>query len=134
MRIIKDTITQLPGEGYQTLQIPSLEFGPAVPVDYEEVPDEYVMILHGNRPACGKESGFLFLSPAGYQRYREDIIAAYNASGRQRSTIPFDEFASTFFNGVLESSVKHADTLARKSAQAAEAVSKLREQLGQTRG
>lgn len=79
MRIVKGTITSLAARGDITLQVPDAWIGSAPAM--EEVPDEWFMRVKcegkGVRPCVGKESGFLYLSRAGWEANKERIKEAF---------------------------------------------------------
>lgn len=115
MKILKDVITHLAGQCRITLQVPdmAISFQNAPKgVKYDELPDEWFVYLKGTgqRPAVGKESGFLFLTRAGWEANKDAMQAAFEKgkAGRWDRGETWDDF------------VKHAeiDLASRKKSNA----------------
>lgn len=89
MKIIKETITMLAASGHITLQVPDAYIGDPEP-EMEEAPDEWFMYVkcegNAHRPCVGKESGFLYLSRAGWEANKDrikEVFEAYNEKMRR---------------------------------------------------
>jgi len=109
MKLIKGSITRLSSQGYITLQIPGYAIGdPGIEIETEEVPDNWIIILHSNKCASvGKEGGFLFLTKTGWEANKDKIKDAYENAKHQRG--PWEKFelhAEEQFKKV-EKSTKH---------------------------
>jgi len=88
MRILKGSITTLMGEGYMTLQVPTIALSlDGIKAEMVEAPDEWFMFVTRERLAVGREQGFLWLSPKGYRANLDALKAAWEAcpTGRRRS-------------------------------------------------
>lgn len=55
-----------------------------------EYPDDFFMRVKTNRLTSGKESGFLYLSPKGWEHFKAEIKKAFEDSDNPRGT--WDEF------------------------------------------
>jgi len=90
MEILKDAITSSARGGYLSLQIPEIavRFNGGQD-EVENIPDDWVCRLKScDRPAVGKESGFLYLTRKGYEANKPAIRAAFEqaiASGTDRT-------------------------------------------------
>lgn len=79
MEILKGAITALVSEGRLTLQVPAYCIGNDP--ECEIVPDSWFCFLQSNGTPCvGKQSGFLYLTKAGYEANKEDIKVAFEAA------------------------------------------------------
>ena len=76
MKILKGSITALAGEGRARVQIPELALT-SRPLEYEEAPDEWFIRLSGNNLITRETTGFLFLSPIGWEANKDKIKAAF---------------------------------------------------------
>jgi len=141
MLVNKSALTQLASEGRYTLQVPQYCIhvnpdGQAVcdvsqHPDAIEIPDDYIMTCKRQgskmRLCTGRESGFWFLSPKGYEALKNDLREAYEARVQQwneegiahtGSWEQFEAVAKTFFKEVKEATLKHRDNLRKKADQA----------------
>ena len=80
MKMWKNWRSTLREEGYLTLQVPQfarITLNHAPNIELVDVPDEWFWSIKDDRPAVGKERGFLHISPAGYAANKESIAQAY---------------------------------------------------------
>jgi len=138
LKIIKDAITTLAGEGRVTLQVPVYEVimdkGRAMAhtaYDLEEekianVPDEWFMSLRNDCPAVGKESGYTFLSRAGWEANKDEIKKAFESSKHPRGTWDdFEKYAERHFAKVKKNADRRIKLLNSKVKQLKEAMKNL---------
>ena len=134
MKILKDAITSLAGEGRITLQVPvydiMVEDGRAIAhtaYDLEEervadVPDEWFITLRSNSPAVGKESGYTFLSRAGWEANKDEIKKAFESNAHPRGTwSDFEKYAEHQFTTVKKNANRRIKLLLSKVDQLKEA-------------
>jgi hypothetical protein len=98
MKIPKESLFSLMQEGYITLQIPQFTIGnPGKIYDY---PDEWFSIINSRqRPARGKETGFLYFSLKGWKANKDKIKKAFNSSSNPRGTWQeFEKYVNNHFN------------------------------------
>jgi len=119
MKIFKNAITSLSGEGRLTLQIPQYQIWfDTNPHQSEtvEVPDDWIVLLRSNKsPAVGKESGFYFLTKKGWKDNKDKIKKAFLASKYQRGTwTDFELHAEEHFKTVEKASKKRLAYLEMK--------------------
>jgi len=81
MQIIKGSITYLTETGHLTLQIPDSWIGDKP--EMEDAPDEWFIRLKNDRPITSKrESGFLYLTKAGWEANKEKFHAVLKENPR----------------------------------------------------
>lgn len=110
MKIVKDSITVLAGEGWLTLQVPSLALRwPGEPdVEYEDAPDEWFVEVRigssSKHELCvGKERGFPHLSRKGWEANKGKLAAAFAGASFKRGTwADFEKHADEFFSELEE--------------------------------
>ena len=135
MKILKKSITSLASEGRITLQVPVYDVvvheGRAIAYDATQLesekvidaPDEWFVHLRHNSPAVGKESGFTFLSRAGWNANRKDIREAFLNSEFQRGTwADFEDYVDYHFAKVKKNGEKRIKLLQSKVKQLKEAM------------
>jgi len=131
MQILKDSITCLAGQGRITLQIPqySIWLGPeARQPETEEVPDEWIMTLRSSAsyPAVGKESGYSFLTRAGWLANKDKIKEAFELSNSMRgSWEDFEKYVERHFQSTREKTIKRIAFMEKKTRQLQEGLDKL---------
>ena len=119
MRLPQSSLTYHAEAGRKTLQIPDYEIGePQEP--RVEMPDEWFCRLRNRIPAVGRQTGFLWLTRAGYAANRELLLSAYENSTTGRG----DGRRETFEQAAL---AHFADTELRRDR----AIGNLRRQLEQ---
>lgn len=79
MRLPQSSLTTHAARGSKTLQIPDLCIGDD-PEPTVDMPDEWFCYLRDGVPAVGRQTGFLWLTRAGYAANRELLLAAYETS------------------------------------------------------
>jgi len=108
MRIPTSSITTLAGEGRITLQVPACWIGTAP--ELTDYPDEWFCQLRGARvPAVGRETGFLFLTRAGFEANKAAIRAAFEAANTRRSGegwAAFEAHAAQHFANIAAATAK----------------------------
>ena len=134
MNISRDSITHLASKGHLTLQVPTFvvytddvvpdgEDGMATTGELMEVPDDWFIYLSSNRPVIGRESGFLHLTRAGYEAFKDDIKVAFeawivaNPEGRGPGTTTwadFEKHAKQHFAGVKKTTAVYKRNLRAK--------------------
>jgi len=124
MNISKSTVLRLALEGYATLQVPQfyVGFGLSKPNDIISVPDDYFCILKADGiPCVGKQSGFLYLTQAGYNYFYEDLKQAYEAA----CDSGLDRLGTGWAGFVAEAQKHFAKVSAQKQKQIADLQNKL---------
>jgi hypothetical protein len=115
MRIPTDSITVLAGQGRITLQVPEGWVGTAP--DLTDYPDEWFCRLRNARvPAVGRESGFLFLTRAGFEANKPVIRAAFEAAPPRSGAdwAAFEAHAARHFENIAKAVAKEIETYERK--------------------
>ena len=146
MKINPEILTALRDEGYATLQAPEYSIGRDSNGDVGvisdinsdeptsiEVPDDWFMRIKSERLAVGKEKGFLFISPKGYEANKADLLEAFEmgvaTTGRNddMSRDDFDRYAQDFFAKVKAKTEKFIakGNTHKKIAEATEKLAKL---------
>ncbi len=117
MKIIKDGITSTAAEGRISLQIPqtNVSFRGMV-YETEEIPDEWVIKLHNRRyPTTGNETGYLFLTEAGWKANKDKIREAFaTAKFKRGSWNEFEQHVLDHFKRVEKSTRRRVSFLLKK--------------------
>jgi len=102
MKILKDSITCLAGEGRLTLQVPMFDLGGKP--KYEEVPDEWFIYLNHDRIPTTPRYGYLYLTKIGFEENKEKLKDAFLKAPHKRGTWEeFETAADNHFNKILTS-------------------------------
>jgi len=103
MKIDLSSITHLMEQGYLSLQVPELYIGCAPdPKNLVDVPDEYFIRNNYDKPAVGRESGFLYLSRKGYEHFKPTIKSKWSTM-RGHTWKEFEDYAETLLKNMLKS-------------------------------
>lgn len=111
MKIIKDSIICLAKKGRATLQVPDIVIG--VAPELVDCPDEWFVKLT-NRNGIPSVQGFLFLTQAGYEANKKDLLCAYASAGG--SPTDFEAMAETQFHERKNAVAKEILKLKKKIA------------------
>lgn len=121
MQILKGAITQLASRGHLTLQVPECAIcKPGTNVEMEEAPDEWFCVLkHNCVPASGKESGFLYLTRAGYEANKDALRTAFESAieedwDKDWNWPAFEKMAEAHFQKVEKAITKQKKLLEQK--------------------
>lgn len=114
MRVIKAAILAMAQQGYLSLQVPdcAIRFGGGS-TEYEELPDGWFCRISGRDPKVGRESGYLYLTRAGYIANKEALQAAFSTA-RGHTWADFVEYAAKHFAEVEAAVARRIKTLEKK--------------------
>ena len=100
-------------QGYITLQIPTVQIsldGTFPKEKLIDAPDEWFTTLHSGceRPACGRETGYLYFSRAGWLANKAKIKKAFKSSPHPRgSWADFENYETDHFEKMGKGVIKH---------------------------
>jgi hypothetical protein len=117
MKIIKDRIISIAAGGRISLQIPQVnDRFRGVVYETEEIPDEWVIKLRLRRyPTTGSETGYLFLTEAGWKANKDKIREAFETAKFKRgSWNEFEQHALDHFKRVEKSTRRRVSFLLKK--------------------
>jgi hypothetical protein len=136
MQVFKDWAACLRDEGRLTLQVPVFWLG-ATP-SLVDVPDDWFYYLKCDgahmRLAVGRESGFLYISPAGYEANKDAIIGAWLKTCKQRGhkadPAIFEAHARASFKSIEDRSLRLASRASCTSKKTAAIQASVRKHFG----
>lgn len=113
---------QVPQYGYQ--HTPA-DVGPGTftQIQMVEIPDDWVIMLRGNRPCVGKETGYLYLTKKGYAANIPQIRQIWEAAGGQWSE--FEKMAESHFKAVEKATMRLINELKKRVEQAEALLTKI---------
>lgn len=123
MKLERDAITTLAGEGRCTLLVPDvLLFVPGYDessVVYEDFPDDWFVVLTpAGAPVAGKENGYTYLSRKGYEANKDALKKAFESSEgiRGKTWADFEKHAEEHFDKVAKARASKLKMLRAKVA------------------
>lgn len=124
MRIFKSSITAMARQGRASLQVPDVAIGKPIP-ETEEYPDDWFIVLKDNRPAIGRESGFLHLTRKGFEANKHQLQQALVGNPRGTTWEVFESIIMRDFAQVEKNSQKYINDLQKKIVDIQKALGKL---------
>lgn len=113
MKILEGAIVDSAKKGYLSLQVPDIAIGyPQPPM--VDAPDEWFVVLTGERPVIGRETGFLYLSRKGYEANKKLLRDAIDGNPRGITWEQFESAAEAHFAKVKTKTQKYVDQLQSK--------------------
>ena len=116
-----------------TIQIPQISYNCTIdpaggPPTFTEptmvdIPDDWVILLRGNRPCVGKETGFLYFTRKGYNANLDEIKKIWESTGQEWAK--FEEMVESHFKAVEKAANKFVLELKKKLMQAETLLTKL---------
>lgn len=96
--VYEDCITHHASEGRLTLQVPNNCIGTPTSATVSVDSSHFVILKSEDGiPAVGRETGFLFFTEAGFEHYKSELEAVFDADIRGNTWAQFEEHAASVF-------------------------------------